>query len=108
MEVMPALLSRARVARRGTETRKEGEGRIGFRNAAGGVCHPANALFRAPVSPPWALPLHGRSDYARPRDGLEPDEVSACIGTREDEHPCHFARASSKFAQDALHLCNAE
>jgi hypothetical protein len=27
-------------------------------------------IIRAPVFPPWALLLHGRSDCARPPDGL--------------------------------------
>ena len=54
-----------------TQTSEEGEGRIASKiSRPEGVCHPAGSLFRAPVFPPWALLLRGRSDYARPPDGL--------------------------------------
>jgi hypothetical protein len=48
-----------------------------FRKFTTGVCHPADSHFRAPVFPPWALLLKGRSDYARPPDGLVPKRTSA-------------------------------
>ena len=42
---------------------------------------PASSPFRAPVFPPWALFLHGRSDYSRPPDGQKPTRISGAGGT---------------------------